>query len=98
MDPTGSTNFVMFDRVVSRFIGKTPQLLLESAAAPGLLPPDFHEFLDKPLLFKVEIVEGNVAQHWQHFAVRRVTADESIIGSFINQQPRPDVRCLHSLF
>lgn len=85
MDTTGSTNFVLFDRVVTQFLGKTPQQLLEPPCDPAVLPVDFQEFVNKNLLFKVEIIEGNVTHHWQHVVVKRLTSDEAVIGSFLSK-------------
>lgn len=87
MDSTGTAIFVLFNRVVSDFLGKTAQQVIETAAPGTTFPDDFNLFHGKELLFKIAILEGNITQSWQHFAVKRVTSDAEIIKAFVEKHP-----------
>lgn len=96
IDSTGSRTFVLFDRVVSDFLGRTAQQILDDIPADNPLPADFSRFYNRDLLFKVSILRGNLTQNWQHFAVKRLTDDPAIIKSFIDNHT-PSVCCVYLL-
>lgn len=85
MDSTGSATFVLFSHVVSDFLGKTAQQVLESTLPDTPFPDDFNLFYKKELLFKVAILEGNITKNWQHFVVKRITDNAAIIKSFMDK-------------
>lgn len=58
IDNTGSTTFILFDRVVSQVLGRTVHELLDGMANRNHVapyPPDLDIFVDKHALFKVEV-------------------------------------------
>lgn len=89
MDSTGIATFVLFNRVVSDFLGKSAQHVIENTLPGASYPDDFNLFYGKELLFKVAILEGNITQNWQHFAVKKMTDDITIINSLKENHPAP---------
>ncbi|XP_058784536.1 uncharacterized protein LOC131659346 [Vicia villosa] len=61
IDKTGSTTFILFDRIVSQVLGRNVQDLLDSmgqGSNANAYPSDLDTFLDKQILFKVEITNN----------------------------------------
>jgi len=48
-------------------------------------PPEFNIFVDKQILFKVEVSEGNVKKKYRNYTVKRATDDVSIIEQFMSK-------------
>ncbi|MCH87898.1 replication factor A protein, partial [Trifolium medium] len=87
MDNSGSTTFVLFDRIVSQFLGRNVgDLIVEFNQEIGSdsYPPDLNMFLDKKMLFKVEVSKGNVRKWFKNYTVKRATDDAAIIQNFIS--------------
>ncbi|KAK2410175.1 replication protein A 70 kDa DNA-binding subunit [Trifolium repens] len=91
MDDTGSITFIMFDRVVAQFIGRTAQDLLDTANRvnpyffcpnSGAYPNELDVFVNKRMLFKVEVTDANLFRNWRGYAVKKLTSDEEIINRF----------------
>lgn len=85
IDGTGSTTFVVFDRVVSNFLGMPAQDLIgpdDDTVNSTLTPSEFRSFYERNLLLKVEISDSNITQEWNNYNVRRLTADPDIIKQF----------------
>ncbi|KEH44502.1 hypothetical protein MTR_1g115520 [Medicago truncatula] len=84
MDDTESTTFVLFDRIVSNFIRRSVEELLETHSQ-GDYPAEFDMVLDKQMLFKVEFSRGNVNFKWRYYTVKKATAEDDIIEQFIRK-------------
>ncbi|GAU43970.1 hypothetical protein TSUD_283970 [Trifolium subterraneum] len=88
IDDTGSITFVLFDRVISQVIGRTAQDLLDAMNNvehnSGPYPSDLDVFVDKRMLFKVEVTDANLYRNWRGYTVKKVTSDEDIINSFMS--------------
>ncbi|XP_045821940.1 uncharacterized protein LOC123914810 [Trifolium pratense] len=85
IDNTGSITFVMFDRVVFQVVGLTAQDLLDSMnndPNSTAYPQALDVFINKQMLFKVEVSDANLYRNWRAYTVKKVTADEDIIKSF----------------
>jgi len=48
-------------------------------------PPEFNFFVDKKMLFKVEVSDGNVNRKWRNYGVKKATDDVEIIDEFIKK-------------
>ncbi|PNY15141.1 replication protein A 70 kDa DNA-binding subunit [Trifolium pratense] len=85
IDDTGSITFVMFDRVVFQVVGLTAQDLLDSmnndASSPPY-PPQLDMFVNKWMLFKVEVSDANLYRNWRGYNVKKVTSDDNVISQF----------------
>ena len=46
---------------------------------------EFKAFIDKQILFKVEVGEGNVARRYMNFAVKKATDDAGVIDEFMSK-------------
>ncbi|KAK2378193.1 replication protein A 70 kDa DNA-binding subunit [Trifolium repens] len=85
MDDTGSITFIMFDRVVAQFIGRTAQDLLDAANRgpnSGAYPNELDVFVNKRMLFKVEVTDANLFRNWRGYAVKKLSSDEELINRF----------------
>ncbi|PNY17788.1 hypothetical protein L195_g014540, partial [Trifolium pratense] len=85
IDDTGSITFVMFDRVVFQVVGLTAQDLLDSMnndASSHPYPPQLDMFVNKWMLFKVEVSDANLYRNWRGYNVKKVTSDENVINQF----------------
>ncbi|XP_045798032.1 uncharacterized protein LOC123892275 [Trifolium pratense] len=85
IDDTGSITFVMFDRVVFQVVGLTAQDLLDAMnndpSSPSY-PKELDMFVNKWMLFKVEVTDANFYRNWRGYNVKKVTSDEDIIKRF----------------
>lgn len=50
-----------------------------------MYPPEFNFFVDKKMLFKVEVSDGNVNRKWRNYGVKKATDDVEIIDEFIKK-------------
>ncbi|KAK2352284.1 hypothetical protein QL285_096593 [Trifolium repens] len=85
MDDTGSITFIMFDRVVAQFIGRTAHDLPDAANRgpnSGAYPHELNVFVNKRMLFKVEVTDANLFRNWRGYAVKKLSSDEEIINRF----------------
>ncbi|KAK2428444.1 hypothetical protein QL285_026965 [Trifolium repens] len=85
MDNTGSITFVMFDRIVSQVLGRTAQDLLDAMnneEASNAYPQELDMFVDKRILFKVEITDANLYRNWRGYTVKKLSFDDDIINRF----------------
>jgi hypothetical protein len=48
-------------------------------------PLDFNFFVDKKMLFKVEVSDGNVNRKWRNYGVKRATDEVEVIDEFIKK-------------
>jgi len=118
MDETSSTTFVLFDHIVTQFIGwnvqdliaemnkvtflfynfsfffqiqvninhyKLPFNLVQPENKSINYPLDFNFFMDKILLFKVEVSDVNVNRKWRNYGVKRATDEVEVINEFIKK-------------
>lgn len=86
MDNTGSTSFILFDRNVSNYVGKSVQDLIEAQGQGGSsddYPTDLNVLIGKTMLFKVEISNGNLLHGWQNYGVKRTSNDADLIKKFV---------------
>ncbi|XP_045817056.1 uncharacterized protein LOC123910068 isoform X1 [Trifolium pratense] len=87
MDDSGSITFVLFDRVVTEILGRNvADLIAEFNQGIGSdsYPPDLNMFINKQMLFKVEITKGHVNKRYNNYNVKRATDDAAIIQKFIS--------------
>ncbi|PNY14280.1 replication factor A protein [Trifolium pratense] len=85
IDNTGSITFVMFDRVVFQVVGLTAQDMLDSMnndPNSTTYPRELDVFINKRMLFKVEVTDANLYRNWRGYTVKKMTADEEIINQF----------------
>ncbi|CAJ2643107.1 unnamed protein product [Trifolium pratense] len=85
IDNTGSITFVMFDRVVFQIVGLTAQDMLDSMnndPNSTTYPRELDVFINKRMLFKVEVTDANLYRNWRGYTVKKMTADEEIIKQF----------------
>ncbi|PNX95618.1 replication factor-A carboxy-terminal domain protein [Trifolium pratense] len=85
IDNTGSITFVMFDRVVFQVVGLTAQDMLDSMnndPNSTTYPRELDVFINKRMLFKVEVTDANLYRNWRGYTVKKMTADEEIIKQF----------------
>jgi hypothetical protein len=114
MDDTGSTTFVLFDRQVTQFIGRTVEdlikehdkvvdismyyiwafvfhiilnwhLLIFQQGGASDYPTDFDVLLDKQVLFKVEVGEGNIIKKYRNYTVKKASDDVDVIEQFMSK-------------
>ena len=48
-------------------------------------PPEFNMFIDKQVLFKVEVSDGNIKKKYRNYAVKKASDDLSIIEQFMSK-------------
>ncbi|KAK2389279.1 hypothetical protein QL285_062880 [Trifolium repens] len=60
IDSSGSTTFTLFDRVVSRVLGRSVQDLLVTMNQDLTYPRELDTFVDKRMLFKVDVTDANL--------------------------------------
>ncbi|KAK2391029.1 replication protein A 70 kDa DNA-binding subunit [Trifolium repens] len=82
IDDTGSITFVMFDRVVFQFLGRTAQDLLDAMNDEHTYPPELNVFVNKRMLFKVEVTDANLYRNWRGYTVKKLSDDDDIIKRF----------------
>ncbi|KAK2423169.1 replication protein A 70 kDa DNA-binding subunit [Trifolium repens] len=85
IDDTGSITFVMFDRIVSQVLGRTAQDLLDAMnneEASNAYPQELDTFVDKRILFKVEVTDANLYRNWRGYTVKKLSFDDDIINRF----------------
>ncbi|WJX20412.1 hypothetical protein P8452_09972 [Trifolium repens] len=85
IDNTGSITFVLFDRVVFQIVGVTAQDLLDgmnNEQNSRSYPPQLEVFINKRMLFKVEVTDANLYRNWRGYTVKKLTDDEDIINRF----------------
>ncbi|KAK2454686.1 replication protein A 70 kDa DNA-binding subunit [Trifolium repens] len=85
MDDTGSITFIMFDRVVTQFIGRTSQDLLDTmnrGSNSDAYPHELDVFVNKRMLFKVEVTDANLFRNWRGYTVKKLSYDEEVINRF----------------
>ncbi|KAK2375007.1 replication protein A 70 kDa DNA-binding subunit [Trifolium repens] len=85
MDDTGSITFIMFDRVVTQFIGRTAQDLLDTmnrGSNSDAYPHELDVFVNKRMLFKVEVTDANLFRNWRGYTVKKLSYDEEVINRF----------------
>ena len=46
-------------------------------------PPEFDAFVDKLMLFKVEVSDANLFRNWRNYTVKKLTNNEDIFNQFI---------------
>ncbi|XP_024630855.2 uncharacterized protein [Medicago truncatula] len=85
IDNTGSTTFVLYDRVVTQAVGKSAQYFLHAMTEKNSaeIPPELNMFVDQRMLFKVEVSDSNLYRNWRSYTVRKLTMDDDIINRFI---------------
>lgn len=86
MDDTGSTTFVLFDRQVTQFIGSNVQDLInerDEGTVGNDYPADFNVLIDKQILFKVEVGEGDVVKKYRNYDVKKASDDVGVIEQFM---------------
>ncbi|MCH79284.1 ATP-dependent DNA helicase PIF1 [Trifolium medium] len=85
IDDTGSITFVMFDRVVFQVVGRTAQDLLDAMnddpRSPSY-PRELDMFINKWMLFKVEVTDANLYRNWRGYTVKKFTSDDEVISRF----------------
>ncbi|WJX72997.1 hypothetical protein P8452_56824 [Trifolium repens] len=84
IDNSGSTTFTLFDRVVSRVLGRTVQNLLATMNQDLAYPPELDTFVNKRMLFKVDVTDANLLRNCRTYTVRKMTEDEEIIKRFMS--------------
>lgn len=84
IDNTGSTTFTLFDRAVSNVLGRNVQDLLDSMDQDMVYPPELDIFVDKRMLFKVEVGDANLFRNWRSYTVKKLTQDDNIINQFLS--------------
>ncbi|KAK2428600.1 replication protein A 70 kDa DNA-binding subunit [Trifolium repens] len=85
MDDTGSITFIVFDRVVTQFIGRTAQDLLDAmnrGSNSDAYPHELDVFVNKRMLFKVEVTDANLFRNWRGYTVKKLSYDEEVINRF----------------
>ncbi|MCH79270.1 replication factor A protein [Trifolium medium] len=85
IDNTGSITFVMFDKTITQVIGRTAQDLLDgmnNERTTGSYPQELDVFVDKRMLFKIEVADANLYRNWRNYNVKKLTDDEDIINRF----------------
>ncbi|KAK2443692.1 replication protein A 70 kDa DNA-binding subunit [Trifolium repens] len=85
IDDTGSITFVLFDRIVFQIVGMTAQDLLDGMNNNNnsrSYPPALEAFINKRMLFKVEVTDANLYRNWRGYTVKKLTDDEEIINRF----------------
>lgn len=86
IDNTGSTTFVLFDRVVSQAVRRSAQDFIDSMGQgnnPEEYPSELNVFVDKKILFKVEVSDNNLYCNWRNYTIRKLTMDKGIINQFL---------------
>ena len=58
-------------------------------------PIDFNFFVDKKMLFKVEVSDGNINRKWRNYGVKRATDDVEVINEFIKKYNLQFFFCLY---
>jgi hypothetical protein len=58
-------------------------------------PIDFNFFVDKKMLFKVEVSDGNINRKWRNYGVKRATDDVEVINEFIKKYNLKVFFCLY---
>ncbi|KAK2423220.1 replication protein A 70 kDa DNA-binding subunit [Trifolium repens] len=84
IDNSGSTTFTLFDRVVSRVLGRSVQNLLATMNQDLAYPPELDTFVNKRMLFKVDVTDANLLRNCRTYTVRKMTEDEEIIERFMS--------------
>lgn len=87
IDNTGSTTFVLFDWVVSQAVGRSAQSYLDAmseATTAAECPQDLKMFVDKRMLFKVEVSDANLYHNWRGYTVKKMTMNDRIIKQIID--------------
>jgi hypothetical protein len=46
-------------------------------------PSELNVFIDKRILFKVEVSDANLYRNWRSFTVKKLTMDDDIINRFL---------------
>ncbi|KAK2421360.1 hypothetical protein QL285_031999 [Trifolium repens] len=82
IDDTGSITFVMFDRVVFQILGRTAQDLLDAMNNEHTYPQELNVFINKRMLFKVEVTDANLYRNWRGYTVKKLSDDDDIIKRF----------------
>ncbi|KAK2371204.1 hypothetical protein QL285_084180 [Trifolium repens] len=85
IDNTGSITFILFDRVVSQVVGRTAQDLLDSISdnqRDSPFPSELDVFVNKRMLFKVEVTDANLYRNWRGYTVKKLSDEETIITRF----------------
>ncbi|KAK2397669.1 hypothetical protein QL285_059222 [Trifolium repens] len=82
IDDTGSITFVMFDRVVFQILGRTAQDLLDGMNNEHTYPQELNVFVNKRILFKVEVTDANLYRNWRGYTVKKLSDDDDIIKRF----------------
>ncbi|WJX95943.1 hypothetical protein P8452_77206 [Trifolium repens] len=86
IDNTGSITFILFDRVVTQVVGRTAQDLLDSINDADHrvkpFPSQLDVFVNKRILFKVEVTDANLYRNWRGYTVKKLSDDEEIINRF----------------
>lgn len=47
-------------------------------------PPELDIFVDKRMLFKVEVGDANLFRNWRSYTVKKLTQDDNIINQFLS--------------
>lgn len=85
IDPTGSTSFILFDRNVHKYVGRSVHDLIERHNQGNNntdYPRELDVFLGKTMLFKVEVTQGNLLHSWRNYSVKRSSDDIDLIKRF----------------
>jgi len=60
-------------------------------------PLDFNFFVDKKLLFMVEVSDGNVNRKWRNYGVKRATDEVKVINEFMKKYNLKVFLCIFCL-
>ncbi|KAK2413153.1 hypothetical protein QL285_035892 [Trifolium repens] len=76
----------LFDQVVSQFLGRNVQDLLDSMIQDLVYPLELNVFVEKKMLFKGEVSDANLFHNWHSYIVKKLTEDENIANQFLSLQ------------
>jgi len=65
----------------------------------AVYPAELNAFVDKRMLFKVEVSDANLFRNWHSYTVKKMSSDDEIINRFLILHGLKVVTqvCLHSL-
>ncbi|XP_058741609.1 uncharacterized protein LOC131613995 [Vicia villosa] len=81
-DVSGSSTFILFDRVATQELENPSLNLFEDNNDVTLWPAVFNSLLDKTMLFKIHVSDGNIEKKWQSYTVVKITTDQNLIDQF----------------
>ncbi|XP_058747236.1 uncharacterized protein LOC131620255 [Vicia villosa] len=81
-DVSGSSTFILFDRLATQELENPSLNLFEDNNDVTLWPAVFNSLLDKTMLFKIHVSNGNIEKKWQSYTVVKITTDQNLIDQF----------------